>query len=352
MILSVASLLVLGFGAIYSVALSQPATEFLAVKKQAIALLAGVAAFLLVLSSHHRVLEGLRVHLYVFGLLLLVGVLVFGVTARGTTGWFDLGFVNVQPVEFMKLALVVFLARFFSGQVEARLSWKAFLFSGLFAGVPTFLVLLQPDLGSAVVLLGAWVLFLPFVRAQKFQVVLVVIGLLVGGMLGWNLFLADYQKARLTAFLEPAADPLGAGYNVAQATIAIGSGQFMGRGLGFGSQSQLRFLPEAETDFVLAVLGEELGFFGLLIVFGLFALLFWRILFWVNETRDRFTSYLILGVGCVLFIQFVINAGMNLGLLPVTGITLPFVSYGGSSLFFFLLMFGVVESALTHTSTF
>ena len=350
--LAVLVLVAFGFAAIYSVALSQSLSEFLSVKKQAIAFLIGLVALVGFVATNYRVLLSFSPHLYVVGVLLLVGVLFFGDTIRGTTGWFRIGGFSFQPVEFMKIALVLFLSRQFSLRRGTTLSWREILVTGAIVGLPVFLVLLQPDLGSAFVLLGTWVILLLFARVtrRQFLSLLALAVVLLGGL--WQFGLVDYQKARLTSFLDPASDPLGQGYNVTQSVIAVGSGQWFGRGLGFGSQSQLRFLPEAHTDFVLAVIAEELGFVGLLLVFMAFGVLFWRLAVLATRAQDGFTVFLVLGVGSALFLQFVVNAGMNLGLMPVTGITLPFVSYGGSSLIFFLVMIGIVESASLRLSVF
>jgi len=168
-------------------------------------------------------------------------------------------------------------------------------------------------------------------------------------LLGWFFFFADYQKARLLTFFDPSNDPLGQGYNVAQAMIAIGAGGFFGRGLGFGTQSQLKFLPESQTDFIFAVIAEELGFFGVCLLLCAFGFFVWRTFRLVRMSRDSFTSFLLLGTVAVIFLQVFVNMGMNLGIFPVTGIGLPFVSYGGSSLIFFLSMIGILESVAIRT---
>ncbi|HBL39333.1 TPA: rod shape-determining protein RodA [Candidatus Uhrbacteria bacterium] len=350
--LSVLVLVAFGFAAIYSVALSQSLGEFISLKKQAIALGIGLVLIIGLVGSNYRVLLSFSPHLYVLGILLLLAVLFFGETVRGTTGWFRLGGFSFQPVEFMKLALILVLARYFSGRQGLSLRWREIFATGGLALFPSALVLFQPDLGSAFVLIATWGVLLLFARVSKRQL-LILLGIAIFlAAAGWQFGLADYQKARLTSFLDPASDPLGQGYNVAQSVIAVGSGQWFGRGLGFGSQSQLRFLPEAHTDFVLAVIAEELGFVGLALVFAAFAVLFWRLGLLASRAADGFTVFLVLGIGTTVFLQFAVNVGMNLGLMPVTGITLPFVSYGGSSLVLFLVMIGIVESASLRLSVF
>ncbi|MBI2484789.1 rod shape-determining protein RodA [Candidatus Uhrbacteria bacterium] len=349
MVLAVVALVAIGFAAIYSVALSLPVGDLLSVKKQAIALLVGALAGLGLALTHVRWFESLSLHLYVLGVVLLVLVLFFGETIRGTTGWFVLPGFNIQPVEFAKIALILGLAHRLARRRSAVLAWRDIAHTGLLAGIPVVLVFLQPDLGSALVLVGVWGILLLCSRITSRQVLALGALFLVLGLLGWQ-FLAGYQQERLLSFLHPAADPLGGGYNVTQAMIAVGSGQWFGRGLGFGSQSQLRFIPEAHTDFVAAVVAEELGFVGLTLLCAAFALLFWRLLRLASRAPDDFLRLFLLGTTAVLFIQFFVNVGMNLGLLPVTGITLPFVSYGGSSLIFFLCLIGMAQSTAAHLS--
>ena len=344
-------LVLLGLAAIYSVALSQESADFLFVKKQLIALLIGVVLFAVFAFSNYRLLRSYSAVLYFLGVLLLILVLIFGVTVRGTTGWFSLLGFSFQPVELMKIILVVVLARYFADRARRQLGWREIIESGGLTAVPVGLVLLQPDLGSALVLVFIWGFVLIMSGLKKRHALALFASGTVVFVMSWLFLFADYQKARILTFLNPTADPLGQGYNVTQAIIAIGSGQWFGRGLGFGSQSQLKFLPEAQTDFIFAVIAEELGFLGVALVLSAFALLFLRIIRLAKLSTDNFTSYLLLGIGGSLFFQFVVNVGMNLGLLPVTGIALPFVSYGGSALISALLMLGIVESIALRTQS-
>jgi rod shape determining protein RodA len=203
---------------------------------------------------------------------------------------------------------------------------------------------MQPDFGSASVLMGMWLLFVLFAGIPWWYM-LVMGGVGVGMfILSWNYFFAEYQKARIMTFLDPSLDPLGQGYNVTQAIIAIGSGGWFGSGLGFGTQSQLKFLPESQTDFIFSVIAEELGFFGVTLLLLAFFVCFFRLWQKIRIARDDFTAYLVVGVGAVFFLQFFVNVGMNLGVFPVTGIGLPFVSYGGSSLIVMLILLAIVQS--------
>jgi len=344
LLISVFTLFVLGIAAIYSVELSQAAGTFLNVKKQLFALGIALVLCTVVALSNYQLLRNYSLILYIIGVALLIGVLIFGQLIRGAQGWFALGPISFQPVEFMKVALIIALATYFSSHVRRPLGFKGLVGSMLIMLVPFTLVLLQPDLGSASVLLGIWFFMALFARMRWHHIVgLCGIGAIVS-IVSWVFILADYQKARILTFLDPTYDPLGQGYNVSQAIIAIGSGGLFGSGLGFGTQSHLKFLPESQTDFIFAVIAEELGFVGVMVVLSAFALLFARVLRLVIRATDDFTGYLLLGIASVFFLQLLVNVGMNLGLFPVTGIGLPFVSYGGSSLLFSLLLIAIVES--------
>lgn len=348
---AVFALVLFGLTAIYSVALSQTSADFIFIKKQVLALVIGGVGFGVFALSNYRQLRSYSLILYLVGILFLLGVLIFGTTVRGTTGWFAVAGFSFQPVELMKIILIIVLARYFSDRARRRLGWREIIESGILVAVPTILVLLQPDLGSALILVMLWAAVILVAGIRKVHLLILTLGFSLTSVLSWFFVLADYQKARIMTFLNPAYDPLGQGYNVTQAMIAIGSGGWFGRGLGFGSQSQLKFLPEAQTDFIFAVIAEELGFLGVLLVLAAFILLITRILRLIKLSTDNFTSYLLLGIGAVIFFQFLVNVGMNLGLLPVTGVALPFVSYGGSSLLMTLIMIGIVESVALRTRT-
>lgn len=346
-VLSAFVLVLLGLAAIYSVDLSR-GTELVNMKKQLIAAaIALVVAFFLA-TSNYKLLRNYTLVLYTVGMLALVSVLIFGTTVRGSRGWFVFEWISLQPVEFMKFALIVALATYFSQRARAPFFAREFFESLAIAGLPIIATLLQPDLGSASVLSGIWLCMALFagMRARFFVPFIAAVG--GAFLLGWRFFFEEYQRARVLTLFHPQADPLGQGYNVAQAIIAIGAGGWFGRGLGFGSQSQLKFLPESQTDFIFAVIAEELGFFGVLLLLGAFVLLFQRLFFHVRQSRDSFTAFLVLGIGSTFFLQILVNVGMNLGLFPVTGIGLPLVSYGGSSLTLFLVFLGVLQSVAMH----
>jgi rod shape determining protein RodA len=349
-ILVIFVLFLLGLSAIYSVELSQDTASLLQVKKQVAAGLVGVVLFLVLALSNFKLLQNYSLALYVACVLLLVGVLFFGSTIRGSTGWFVVGGISLQPVEFMKVSLVIALAAYFSRRTARPFQARHLYESGLIMLLPVVLVLLQPDLGSASVLVGAWLVVLVCAGLPWRFLFGLAGALAVLFLMSWQFLFADYQRARILSFLDPSLDPLGQGYNVTQAIIAIGSGGLFGSGLGFGTQSQLKFLPESQTDFIFAVIAEELGFFGVCILLAAFAVLFVRLRKQVLFSRDDFTSFILLGAGAVFFSQFLVNVGMNLGLFPVTGIGLPFVSYGGSSLLAMFVLAGIIESIIIRRS--
>lgn len=344
-ILAAFVLFAFGIASITSVELSRGAAEFVFVRKQLFALGIGLTLFTLAASVNYQLFRSYGRIIYGFALALLVIVLFFGRELNGTTGWFIVGSFSFQPIELMKFALGLELARYFSDRAHDRFGWRELWQSGLRAAVPVALVLKQPDLGGAVILLGIWAIMIFFagIRWQQIAVMGVTVGVLISLVL-LSGKLEDYQLERIATFFNPSADPLATGYNVAQAKIAIGAGGLLGRGLGAGSQSQLRFLPESQTDFVFAVIAEELGFVGVMLVLGAFVLLFVRLLGAARVTRDAFAAYLLIGIFATFFVQTFIHVGVNLAIMPATGVTLPLVSYGGSSLIMMVTMLGVAES--------
>lgn len=336
---------IIGLVAIYSTDLARQGSIFLNFKKQTITFLLGLLVLFLASILNYRQLRNAKNILYLLGLALLGGVLLFGQTLRGTTGWFILGHLSFQPVEIVKIILVIFLADYFSREGRNIFKFRDIIKSSVAVLIFATLVLLQPDLGSTIILFLVWLGMLIFSRVQKKYLFALVFILIAASLAAWFFVLAPYQKDRLLVFINPDLDPLGAGYNIKQSIIAVGSGGFWGKGLGFGSQSQLRFLPEAHTDFIFALVAEEMGFIISALLLGLFVVLFLRILSAAKNSSDNFTSYLAIGFLVILASETVINIGMNLGLMPVTGLALPFVSLGGSSLLSKFLMIGILESA-------
>lgn len=338
-------LLAFGLSAIYSVDLSQ-GKDLRFFSTQTLALGIGLGLFFLASFLHISFFRSVAKSSYIIAIILLIAVLIFGESIRGTRGWFQFAGFSFQPAEFAKVALILFSARWIERQGRHFDRWQFILTSGFFAFILAALILLQPDLGTAIVLGGLWIglLFLTNAKKQYIAILLVLIAALATA--SWFFVLQDYQKERFLTFVDPNYDPLGAGYNVRQSVIAIGSGQFFGRGLGFGSQSQLHFLPEAQTDFVFSVISEELGFLGVALLLAAYFLLLWRLLAIAKKADNDFAAYTVIGIILLFFIQALINIGGAAGFLPVTGITLPFVSYGGSSLIINLFLLGIVESVV------
>ncbi|MDO8743386.1 MAG: rod shape-determining protein RodA [Candidatus Azambacteria bacterium] len=286
--------------------------------------------------------------LYILSIFLLILLLILGNKIRGSASWFQvgspIGVIGIEPVEAMKFVLIVVLAKYFSGRHVDFGLIRHIIVSGFYVLIPAVLVLLQPDLGSAVLMIIVWVgmMLVSGIRARHLLVLFLIFAVLTG--LSWKFFLKDYQRARVLTFFEPQKDPLGKGYNVLQSMIAIGSGGFWGKGLGHGSQSQLNFLPEQHTDFIWATIGEEWGFLGLSFILGLFGIVFWRLFLTAMMATTNFARLFIFGFMVLLFAHISINIGMNMGFLPVTGIPLPLLSYGGSNLVATLVAFGIVQN--------
>ncbi len=341
-------LLLLSFGLaeIYSVALGQDSLNLISFKKQMLFIGIGISLFFFFTFFDYHNLRSFSSYIYVGGTILLLGVLFFGVEIRGTRGWFSLGTFNIQPVEFIKVVLILFLAKYFSSAAIKINPLKHLIISGLGTFLLAGLVLAQPDFGSALLLFSLWGAVV-LVAGFKKRYFLIIIGIVfVVFASGWFFLFADYQKQRISTFLNPSFDPLNQGYNVTQAIIAVGSGGIMGRGIGFGSQSQLKFLPESQTDFIFAVISEELGFLGVSLVLLLFTIFFFRSLFLLKKINNDFGIFFILGVVVLIFIEMFINIGMNIGILPVVGISLPFISYGGSAIISTLIMAGIMQNII------
>ncbi|WP_112874575.1 rod shape-determining protein RodA [Paracoccus endophyticus] len=289
-------------------------------------------------------------YLVCLGLLVLVDVV--GHNAMGAQRWLDLGPVKLQPSELMKIALVLLLAAYYDWLDLGRVSRPLWvLIPVLLILTPTALVLVQPDLGTSLMLVagGGLMMFVAGVSLWYFGAVIALVGGLVFAVMksrgtDWQL-LHDYQFRRIDTFLDPSSDPLGAGYNITQAQIALGSGGWSGRGFMQGTQSRLNFLPEKHTDFIFTTLAEEFGFIGTVSLLSLYALILAFCLYSALTNRDRFASLLTLGIAATFFLYFAVNMSMVMGLLPVVGVPLPMVSYGGTQLMILLMAFGIVQSA-------
>lgn len=340
-IASMAVILLASFATLKSIALTSGENL---IERQLMFVALGTVFFLAAAFFDYRELSNRSRLIYILGIIFLVLVLFLARNIRGSARWIELGFFNFQPVEFFKVALIIALARFFAVKRHEVKSGRVLFHSMVLVFIPIILVGLQPDLGSAMVLLAIWFGMLLVTRIRKSQIFALVGILLMLGGVAWYGLLHDYQRERVTTFLNPQADPQGSGYNVRQSVIAVGSGQFFGRGLGRGYQSHLRFLPERHTDFIFASFSEELGFVGAGLLIAAFAFLVWRIIRISLNSADALGMYLAMGIALVLTFQIFINIGMNIGLMPVTGIPLPLMSYGGSSLLATMFLLGVVNS--------
>ena len=317
-----------------------------AVVRGTLRLALGVVLMLAFAQARPGLLRRLAPLLYVVGLLLLIVVDAIGYIGKGAQRWLDLGFFRFQPSEIMKLAVPMMCA-WYLRERSLPPDWRTLLVVATIVLVPTGLTVAQPDLGTGLLILSSGVIVILLAGLQV-RVILGLLALAVGGaVIGWN-FLHDYQRQRVLTFLDPQTDPLGAGYHIIQSTIAIGSGGLFGKGYLRGSQGQLEFLPERSTDFIFAVVGEELGLFGALLLILLYLFVVLRALFLASQMRDTFARLLSGSIASLFFVYVFINAGMVSGLLPVVGVPLPLVSYGGTSAVTVLAGFGMLMSLYSN----
>lgn len=337
-------LMLIGLGALFSATLNIAQPTFLIFYRQLVYGLVGIGLVFVFIRLDYRLLGGIHWVLYGLAILSLLAVKIFGKTVNGTTGWFEIAGFQLQPVEFVKIIVCFVLAKYFSDHADDMESWRLLVMSGGLVALPVILVMLQPDFGSAMLMLGIWFGLLVALPVPRRRLGMLLLAAVVLGVASWFLVFQQYQKDRILTFISPNRDPQHSGYNVIQAITAIGSGQIFGRGLGLGPQSQLSFLPERQTDFIFASISEELGFVGSATILLLFSILLWRCFALSQRSRDNFSVMLSLGLALMFFVQVAINIGMNLGIFPVTGIPLPFISYGGSSLLASCIAIGILES--------
>ncbi len=308
---------------------------------QIVWLFLGVLVFFSASQIDWRFLRHSGVALGLFGALTLPLILLvlLGHAVKGAKSWLLLGGFGIEPIEFVKLALIILLAKYFSRRHIEIKNFRHILVSSVYTGLIFILVALQPDFGGAIIVGLIWlgmVLFSGISHRHLLGVLALGITLFVGL---WFFGFHEYQKQRIITFINPTGDIYGIGYNAYQSTIAVGSGELFGKGIGYGTQSKLRFLPEYQTDFMFAAFAEEWGFIGLVILLILFALIIWRILCHALRGETNFETLFAIGLAIMLVSHFAINVAMNIGLLPVTGLPLPFMSYGGSHL---LIEFGAL----------
>lgn len=285
--------------------------------------------------------------LYFITILLLVAVMLIGTSALGAQRWIQIGPITIQPSEFTKLLMIISMAQMMENRVNKLNTFRSLVPIVLYVGIPTLLVFKQPDLGTSLVYLAILCGML-FVAGIRMRLVQIIVGVaVVFAPLGWFV-LQEYQKQRILVFLNPNIDPFGAGYHIIQSKIAIGSGMILGKGLFEGTQSQLNFLPENHTDFIFSVIGEELGFVGCVIVLLLLFLLIYRSIMIARSANDTFGTLLATGIGSMLVFEVLVNVGMTTGIMPVTGIPLPFISYGVSALTTNMISVGLLLNIAMH----
>ena len=285
---------------------------------------------------------------YFLVMILLFGVDLFGVTASGSKRWISLFFINLQPSELMKVSLIIFLARYYNKIPTTNVNNLKYIFIPFLSlMIPTFLVVAQPDLGTAVLIAisGLIVIWLTGFKIKYFLYSFFVLICLIP--IGIS-FLQPYQKTRILTFLNPERDPLGAGYQIIQSKIAVGSGGIFGKGFLQGSQSYLDYLPEKQTDFIFTLFSEEFGFIGSLILLLIYALIIYRIAVIGSESRNNFARLFCFGFAAAFFVYVTVNMAMVLGLLPIVGAPLPIMSYGGSSMLSIMIGLGIVMSCKIH----
>ncbi len=344
LLLSVLLLVSFGLMAIYTIGLGGQGNSLINFKKQAILAIIGFAILFVFAFLDYKILYAYSFYLYILAILLLVIVFFWGKTVNGTTGWLGFKNLTIQPVEFAKLVLIIVLAKFFSKHSNNVDQLKNLSFSIILILPIILLILLQPDFGSAIILLIIWFVMLFFFGTRKRYYFSILLFSILLFLFSWFFLFKPYQKQRIKTFINPNTNVLAQDYNVIQAKIAVGAGGFSGRALNLSSQSQLKFLPSASNDFIYAVICEELGFLGVSLLFTLFIVFYIRLIKIMFKVKDGFGLYLLIGAFILFFTQTFINIGMNIGIAPVVGISLPFLSSGGSFLIICLIIIGIVEN--------
>lgn len=348
-------LLIIAFGLVIlssatHITMFKDGDQYAFVKKQAMAIVFGLFAMGAVLSMNYNSLAKYYRVIYAVNIILLLAVKFIGKEAKGAQSWISLGFVNLQPSEIAKVFVIITFAAYLVKRQGELNTFKDILPSFLHMGVPMLLILLQPDLGTALVFTAIFfgMLFVAGANPRVLFAIILAGAIAVGGVLygqialGWDKPLKDYQLKRLTIFVDPYQDMRGSGYHVIQSQVAIGSGGLWGKGLYQGTQNQLNFLPEQETDFIFSVVGEELGFAGVTAALLLFFILVYRGVRIAAKARDMFGTLLAAGIVSMIVFHLLVNIGMTAGIMPITGIPLPLFSYGGSSMMANLIAIGIL----------
>ena len=339
---------VMGLLSIYS----SSKEDFLNFKKQIFFLVIGFFLMILISFFDWRPLKEspyLILFFYFLSLIFLILIFFFAPQIRGVKSWYKIGPFAVDPTEFTKIILLLILAKYFSMRHVEMYRIVHILISGIYVFLPSFLIFIQPDLGSVLVLISLWIgiLFISGIQVRHFFLLLFLAILIFA--IGWKNFLKEYQKERILSFLFPQlSDPLKVGWSQNQSKIAIGSGGILGKGIKKGSQVQLRFLPEPQTDFVFAAIAEEMGFLGVSFLFFFFFVLIWRLFKIAIWAKFNFAKIFTFGYIFLLISHIFIHIGCNIGILPIIGLPLPFLSYGGSNLLMNFIALGIIQSIKTH----
>lgn len=350
LIICVLLLVSIGLTSIYSSSLGR--SDFLNFKKQVIFFGIGFVLMFVLSFFNWRILRDnpyLILILYFFCLLSLIGLFFFAPEIRGVKSWYKLGYITIDPIEFTKIVLIILLAKYFSMRHIEMYRIRHILLSGFYLLLSAVLVFFQPDLGSVLILIALWIgiLMISGIKIRHFLILIFCFVLIF--IFSWLFLLRDYQKERILIFVQPQlADPLKIGWSQTQAKIAIGSGGLFGQGFSKGSQTRYGFLPEPQTDFIFAAIAEEFGLIGVGILFFLFLVLIWRIIKIAISATNNFPRLFASGFAILLACQVFIHIGMNLGILPIIGIPLPFISYGGSSLIANFIGLGILQSIKSH----
>lgn len=337
-----------GLVTIWSASGGGPITPGSQVVRQGFYLFTGLIAMFVLSTIHYRFLKSFAVVFYLGSVALLVSLLVVGSTEGGSTRWLMIGPLSLQPSEVAKIAVIIALAAFISERQDEMERFSNFLISIAIVGLPMGLVFIQPDLGTTGVFAAIWLGMILMSSTRMIYIVGLALLSIPGTWVAWTHLLHDYQKDRLLIAFDPYKDYLGEGFNIIQAQVTIGSAGWFGHGLTGGSQSEFQLLKVRETDFIFAHAMSMFGFVGGLALFFTFMLLLWRMLRVVNLSPDTFGQQIAAGMTTMIFFQAFVNIGMNLGILPVTGITLPFISLGGTSLFVTLAAFGILQSIVVN----
>ena len=345
LVLSTLPLLAAGLIAMKSLSPVEGAGDYFFLRQLAWVIV-GLAVFFWLSFSDLRWLKNsvILFSLYALGAVSLVLLLILALKIKGASSWFTLGLFSLEPVEPLKVILILVLAKYFSRRHIEIANVKHIIVSGLYVFLPTGLVFLQPDLGSALVIVSLWLVMILVSGVSKKHLLFLFLAASALSSFLWFYAVEPYQRLRVYSFINPYLDPRGAGYQTIQTTIAVGAGGLWGRGIGFGSQSRLEFLPEHQTDFIFAAFAEEWGFVGALLLFFFFSVIVWRVARIGSRAGGNFERLYSVGLNTLLVTQFFIHVGMNVGVLPITGLPMPFMSYGGSFLITIFAALGILMS--------